>query len=240
MKSDLPKVLHAVCGRPMLAWVLDAVHGAGCERPIVVIGHDAPRVRRTFEHLDDQVRWVEQREQLGTGHAVIVCREELASAEGPVLVLAGDGPLVRAETLRRLLDLHRQAGAACTLATCIMEDPGHHGRIVRDQKGNLAAIVEHLDATPAQRAIREVNVSLYCFDASALREALPLLKNDNAKKEYYLTDALAILRAAGRKVQALPAVPPGEVLSINTLEELARVEGLLQSRLSSTAAGSRV
>ena len=109
MKSDLPKVLHAVCGRPMLAWVLDAVREAGCERPIVVIGHDAPRVRRDFGHLDDSVRWVEQREQHGTGHAVLVCREELASAEGPVLVLAGDGPLVRAETLRRQKQRAREA-----------------------------------------------------------------------------------------------------------------------------------
>jgi bifunctional UDP-N-acetylglucosamine pyrophosphorylase / glucosamine-1-phosphate N-acetyltransferase len=237
MKSDLPKVLHAVCGRPMLAWALDAVREAGCARPIVVIGHDAPRVRGEFEHMGPCVRWVEQSEQLGTGHAVMCCREELSAADGPVLVLAGDGPLVRAQTLRRLVDLHTESRAACTLATSVLDDPGHHGRIVRDGRGELAAIVEHMDATPAQRAIREVNVSLYCFDAAALREVLPLLRDENAKKEYYLTDALAILRDLGRKAQALPAVPADEVLSVNTPEELRAVEALLQARLSRGARG---
>jgi UDP-N-acetylglucosamine diphosphorylase/glucosamine-1-phosphate N-acetyltransferase len=237
MKSDLPKVLHELSGRPMLAYVLDACHAAGCQRPIVVIGHDAPRVRRTFTHLDSRVQWVEQSPQLGTGHAVMMCQDNLASAQGPVLVLAGDGPLVRAETLANLLAAHARSGAACTLATSILDDPARYGRIVRDAKGDLSAIVEFLDATPQQRQIREVNVSLYCFDAAALRDVLPRLTNDNAKKEYYLTDALALLRQGGQKVQALPAVPADEVLSINTPEELAQVEQVLQSRL---ATGARV
>ena len=237
MKSDLPKVLHEVCGRPMLTYVLDACHAAGCERPIVVIGHDAPRVRRTFAHLDHRVAWVEQTEQLGTGHAVRVCGEHLREAAGPVLVLAGDGPLVRAETLKELLASHAEQQAACTLATSILSDPARYGRILRDGRGELAGIVEYLDATPAQREIREVNVSLYCFDAAALRDVLPRLTNQNAKKEYYLTDALALLKAAGRKVIARPAVPADEVLSINTLEELRQVEAILFQRAAETAAG---
>jgi bifunctional UDP-N-acetylglucosamine pyrophosphorylase / glucosamine-1-phosphate N-acetyltransferase len=232
MKSDLPKVLHEVCGRPMLAYVLDACRAAACQRPIVVIGHDAPRVRRTFADQDGQLQWVEQVPQLGTGHAVLMCREALATAQGPVLVLAGDGPLVRAETLLRLLAAHADSPAACTLATSILPDPARYGRIVRDSKGDLAGIVEYLDATEPQRQIHEVNVSLYCFDAAALRAVLPRLKNDNAKQEYYLTDALSLLREAGGKVQALPAVPADEVLSINTLEELAQVGRILQARLS--------
>jgi UDP-N-acetylglucosamine diphosphorylase/glucosamine-1-phosphate N-acetyltransferase len=232
MKSDLPKVLHEVSGRPMLAYVLDACQAAGCQSPIVVIGHDAPRVRRTFASLDRRVQWVEQTQQLGTGHAVMMCQAALASAQGPVLVLAGDGPLVRAETLRNLLAAHARSGAACTLATSILDDPARYGRIVRDGKGELSAIVEYLDATAQQRQIREVNVSLYCFDAAALRNVLPRLTNDNAKKEYYLTDALSLLRQGGAKVQALPAVPADEVLSINTPEELAQVEQILQARLA--------
>jgi bifunctional UDP-N-acetylglucosamine pyrophosphorylase / glucosamine-1-phosphate N-acetyltransferase len=236
MKSDVPKVLHEVCGRPMLAYVLDACRSAGCRKPIVVIGHDAPRVRRTFAHLDGQVQWVEQTQQLGTGHAVMMCQDQLASAEGPVLVLAGDGPLVQTQTLSKLLSAHAAKPAACTLATSILPDPARYGRIVRDERGELSGIVEYLDAAEAQRQIREVNVSLYCFDAAALRGALPQLKNDNAKKEYYLTDVLGILRGMGQKVQALPAVPADEVLSINTLEELAQVERVLKQRL---AAGVR-
>jgi bifunctional UDP-N-acetylglucosamine pyrophosphorylase/glucosamine-1-phosphate N-acetyltransferase len=152
-----------------------------------------------------------------------------------VLVLAGDGPLVRAETLRQLLNAHAAQGAACTLATCILDEPGRYGRILRDGSGHLAGIVEYLDATDRQREIREVNVSLYCFDAAALLEVLPRLGNDNAKHEYYLTDTLGLLQASGKKLAAVAAVPPDEVLSINTPQELAEVENILNRR---GAAGS--
>ena len=227
MKSDLPKVLHEVCGRPMVAWVFDACAAAGCNPLMGVIGYQADRVREVFAHCDHDVLWVEQAEQLGTGHAVMCCGEQLAELSGSVLVLAGDGPLIRPETLRLLLETHDSSGADCTLATCIMADPARYGRILRDDSGELTGIVEYLDADQRQREIREVNVSLYCYRAESLREVIGRLKNDNAKGEYYLTDTLELLRSSGGKLAAVPAVPVEEVMSINTLEELAEVDRIL-------------
>ncbi len=231
MNSDLPKVLHPVCGRPMLAYVFDAARAAGCDRLLAVVGHQADRVEQAFAADGDDVQWVLQEPQLGTGHAVMVCEDHLAGLDGPVIVLAGDGPLIRAETLGQLLATHAETSAACTLATSILPDPGRYGRILRDDAGELAGIVEYLDADEAQRAVREVNVSIYCFDADALRGALGRLTNDNAKGEYYLTDALELLRADGRRLAAVPAVPPEDVLSINTPDELARVDAIMAERL---------
>jgi len=196
----------------------------------VVVGHKAELVQQAFADDAADVSWVVQRPQLGTGHAVMVCQQQLAELDGPVLVLAGDGPLIRPQTLRELLETHRTAGAAATLATCILPEPGGYGRIVRDQDGNLAGIVEALDATEAQKAIQEVNVSIYCFDAEALRLAIGKLTNDNAKGEYYLTDALGILAGEGRKLAVVAAVAPKDVLSINTLDELAKVSDIMAGR----------
>jgi bifunctional UDP-N-acetylglucosamine pyrophosphorylase/glucosamine-1-phosphate N-acetyltransferase len=232
MKSDAPKVLHTVCGRPMLAYVLDACTEAGCGELIIVVGHQAERVRQAFPTPPPGVHltWIEQSPQLGTGHAVMVCRRELSRLSGPVLVVAGDGPLVRSETLQRLLEEHVRSGAACTLATSILDDPGRYGRIVRDGRGELVGIVEYLDADETQRGIKEVNVSLYCFDAAALVGVLDRLTNDNAKGEYYLTDALGLLAADGQKLTAVAAVPSEDVLSINTVDQLREVEAILARR----------
>ena len=189
-------------------------------------------MRQTFATPPAGVRltWVEQNPQLGTGHAVMVCRKELARLSGPVLVVAGDGPLVRGSTLKRLLAEHVRRGAACTLATSILDDPGRYGRIVRDERGELVGIAEYLDADESQRQIKEVNVSLYCFDAVALVGVLDRLTNDNVKGEYYLTDALGLLRADGKALAAVAAVPSEEVLSINTMDQLHQVEGILAAR----------
>ncbi len=237
MESNLPKVLHEVCGRPMLAYVFDACRAAGCSRLLAVVGHRAELVRETFAGDAADVTWVVQAPQLGTGHAVMVCREHLAGLAGPVLLLAGDGPLIRPETLRRLVATHQAAGAACTLATSILPDPGRYGRIVRNAAGELEGIVEYLDADERQRAILEVNVSLYCFDAQVLHGVLNRLDNNNAKGEYYITDALGLLKADGRKLAAVPAVPPEDVLSINTHEELAEVNRIMAARQTSQGAG---
>ncbi len=231
MKSSWPKVLHEVCGRPMLAYVMDACRDAGCHRLIVVIGSGAEAIRSAFA-ADGDVTWVEQTEQLGTGHAVMVCRELLAGETGAVLIVAGDGPLVRGETLAELLAVHRSTGAACTLATCILDDPMAYGRVLRDADGEMIGIVEYLDATEAQRRVKEVNVSLYCFDAVKLHDVLGRLSNDNAKGEYYLTDAPKLLRAAGETLAAVPAVPPRDVLSINDRVQLAQVNTLMQRRVA--------
>ncbi len=230
MKSDKPKVLHEVCGRPMLAYVFDACRNAGCDRLIGVIGHGSERVQDAFADATD-IQWVEQTEQLGTGHAVMVAGELLEKISGPVLVLAGDGPLLRGETLKKLLNEHRSNSAACTLATAIMPEPGAYGRILRDEQGALAGIVEYLDATEPQRQIQEVNISLYCFDAQRLREVLGRLSNNNAKGEYYLTDALGLLRSAGHDLAAVPVVNAEEVMSINDREHLAVVNSIMQRRI---------
>ncbi len=232
MKSDLPKVLHEVCGQPMVAYVMDACRQAGCDKLIMVVGHQADRVKDVFSGQDADVAWVLQEPQLGTGHAVMVCQDELADLTGEVLVVAGDGPLLTADTLTKLLQTHRDESAACTLATSILDEPGAYGRIVRDEQGNLREIVEALEATDAQKQIQEVNVSLYCFDAAALRDVLGKLTNDNAKGEYYLTDALGILRSEGKTLAAVPAVPAEEVLSINDRHQLAEVNRIMAERAS--------
>ena len=230
MESDLPKVLHPVCEKPMLAYVLATARQAGSDRLLVVIGHMAELVQETFADDSRDISWVIQSPQLGTGHAVMVCKEPLAHLEGPVLVLAGDGPLIRPETLRELVETHQAAGAACTLATCILPEPGGYGRILRDAAGELVGIVEALDATDEQKSVKEVNVSIYCFDAAALRDVIARLTNDNSKGEYYLTDALGLLAADGRKLAAIAAVPPADVLSINTLDELRKVSDIMAAR----------
>jgi bifunctional UDP-N-acetylglucosamine pyrophosphorylase/glucosamine-1-phosphate N-acetyltransferase len=230
MKSDKPKVLHEVCGQPMLSHVLNACRQAGCEKLICVVGFGADQIRKAFADETDII-WVEQTEQLGTGHAVMVCGEHLQTLSGPVLVVAGDGPLIQGKTLAELVASHSTSGAACTLATCILDAPMEYGRILRDAQGDLRGIVEHLDATILQREIKEVNVSLYCFDAQRLREVLSRLSNSNAKGEYYLTDALELLRTAGHALAAVPAVPPRDVLSINDRVQLAQVNALFQDRV---------
>ena len=230
MNSLLPKVLHEVCGRPMLAYVLDACRQAGCRRLIVVVGHEAELVKRALPDPNDEITWVVQDPQRGTGHAVMACSRVLAEISGPVLVVAGDGPLVTARTLRELMATHQARGVHCTLATSILPDPGHYGRVLRDEGGALTGIVEYVEATEAQLAIHEVNVSLYCYDAAALREALGRLTNHNAKGEYYLTDTLALLRSAGKKLAAVAAVPPEEVKSINTIEQLSEVSAHMAAR----------
>ncbi len=225
MESDLPKVLVPACGRPLIAYVLDALQEAGIEDVVVVVGYQADLVREALAGWPG-LRFVEQKQQLGTGHAVQVCREHLASHEGAVLVLTGDSPLTQATSLRQLLDRYEQScpPPACVLGTLIKEDPTGMGRIVRDAAGNFVAIVEHKDATADQLQLHEVNMSTYVFDCQKLLPALDQLRNDNRQGELYITDCPGILQAAGEDVQALPVLRPCEALSINNLADLALVE----------------
>lgn len=222
MKSDLPKVLFPVLGRPMIHWVLDALEKAGAERPVVVVGYQADRVRE--ELRDRDVRFALQEHQLGTGHAVQSAMPQLGADENPVFVLAGDSPLVQPSSLRRLRERMGAVPQGLLLGTLTSDRPDGLGRIVRDESGRFLGIVEHKDATEAQLQIREVNMSTYLFAADDLREALGRLGNQNQQGEYYLTDCAAILRSLGRPVEAWPELDPCESLSVNTLEELARVE----------------
>ena len=230
MKSAQPKVLHHVCNVPMLTYVLEACRQVGCGRMIVVVGFGADAIRQAYAG-EKGILWADQTEQLGTGHAVQVCRPLLEGLEGELLVLAGDGPLVQPDTLSQLLTVHRRRKAACTLATSILPDPGNYGRVIRDETGDLVGIVEYLDANTDQHRIKEVNVSLYCFDVKRLLEVLGQLRNDNAKGEYYLTDTLGMLKARAYPLSAVPAVPPEDVLSINDRVQLAEVNRMMQCRI---------
>jgi len=231
MKTDTPKVLLEVCGRPMLAYVLDACRGAGVGKIYVVVGFGAEQVKKKFESADDIV-WIRQDEQKGTAHAVLCCKEHLKDFDGQTLVLCGDGPLIRAETLRTIIEKHEAENAAVTLATAILDDPTGYGRVCRDANGNIKAIVEHNDCTNEQRRIKEVNPSYYVFDNRILFEAAAKVRPDNVKKEYYLTDAISIIIAAGHKVAAVAALRPEETASANTMEQLRQISRIMQNRLS--------
>ena len=236
MNSDLAKVLHEVCGRPMLALVLDACEEAGVERIVVVVGYGKDAVRRAFADRQ-RITWVEQTDQKGTGHAALVCRQVLGGFSGPTLVIAGDMPLIRAETIRTLLEQHARTGDSVTLATSIFDDPAGYGRITRTPSGRLSGIVEDIDCTVAQRRIKEVNISYYCFDTRRMFEALDKVRPDNAKGEYYITDAVRILIEGGHGAGAVPAVDPRDAMGVNSREDLARVDVLMQSRMRNTGQG---
>jgi bifunctional UDP-N-acetylglucosamine pyrophosphorylase/glucosamine-1-phosphate N-acetyltransferase len=230
MRSELPKVLHEVCGRPMLAYVLSACRLSGADRILVVVGHEKEKVMERFA-ADRDLVFVEQEEQRGTGHAVMCCREALSAFEGSVLVIAGDMPLVRRETLADLVDVREQHGDALTIATTELEDPTGYGRIVRNSKGDLEAIVEHRDCTDQQLAIQEVNVSYYCFDSKQLLEGLAHLRPSPSKGEYYLTDLVQVFRNQGAKVSASVQVQPADALGINSRLDLAMVNRAMQDRI---------
>lgn len=223
MASDLPKVLVHVCGRPMVRYVIDAVKAAGVDRVLAVVGYRSDLVRQELA-AEAGIEFVEQTEQLGTGHAVMMCREQLARQAGPVLILAGDSPLTQPSSLRALLAEFAAQRPACLIGTAHKPNPAGLGRIVRGTDGEFLAIVEEKDATPDQRAITEVSLSTYVFRPDALLFALQQLTANNVQGEYYLTDCPGVLKASGEPVIALPALQPCETLSINNPAELAVVE----------------
>ena len=229
MGTQIAKVLHEVCGRPMLAYVLDACREVGVTRIYVVVGCGAEEVKEQFGNAEDIV-WIEQAEQKGTAHAVLCCKEHLADFEGQTLVLCGDMPLIQAETLKILLKKHEDKQSAATLATTVLDDPTGYGRIIRDAEGDFQAIVEHNDCTNGQLAVKEVNPSYYIFDNKILFEALEQVKPDNAKKEYYITDTLSIIIAAGRKVAAVTAVQAEDAMGVNSKAQLSEVNKIMQRR----------
>ena len=229
MKSALPKVLHEVCGRPMIEYVLDAARAAGVTRQVVIVGHEAEKVKQALAAHRD-VEFALQSEQKGTGHAVMMCRENLAGHDGPVLVLTGDAPLMRPESFTALLDEFTAQQAACVIGTAETEHNHGLGRIVRDAAGNFLKIVEQKDGTPAELAIREINVGCYVFDCRALFAALDEIKPNNQQKEYYLTDCAAILKGKGLPVVASKKLDIIEALGVNTRSELVKVHRALQHR----------
>ncbi|MGA2583643.1 MAG: NTP transferase domain-containing protein [Tepidisphaeraceae bacterium] len=230
MKSNRPKPLHEVCGKPMLGWILDACFAADVTRALVVVGHGKEEIIAQFGG-DKRISFIEQTEQHGTGHAARMCEPQLRGHSGDVFILAGDTPLIRAEILRTLLQAHREDHAAASMATAMLDDPTGYGRVVRGGDGQFEKIVEQIDCTPAQREIREVFPSYYCVKSEELLFALSRLTNDNKKGEYYLTDIYAILRKAGKKVLAVQAVTAEDVIAPNTRQQLAEADAAMQERI---------
>lgn len=228
MRSERPKVLFEVAGRALVSWVVDAVAAAGPDEIVVVVGHGADAVR---ERIGDTVATVTQEEQLGTGHAVMVALAALGDVTGDtLLIVPGDTPLLRPESLLRLLEAHRGAGVPATLLTSVMGDPTGYGRVVR-RDDRVVAIVEERDADDEQRGIREVAVSTYAFEGGALSRVLERVGRDNAQGEYYLTDAVALLAEDGG-VAAVPGADPDEVQGVNGHGQLARVAEVMRERIN--------
>ncbi len=239
MNSDLPKVVHKVAGQPMVRWVVQACREAGADPIVLVIGHGGEAVRSIFAGDDADIRYVTQDKQLGTGHATKCASPVLGKFEGDLLVLAGDGPLIRAATIRAMHRKPVETGAAATMATSNIPDPTGYGRIVRDATGRFSAIVEHKNATEAQRQISEVYPSYACFDSKLLFEMLDQLKPDRVTNEYYLTEVFSMLKTRGHRIEIVDAVPPEDVLSINDPQQLAEVDSILRARLNSASPSKR-
>lgn len=228
MRSDLPKVMHPVAGRPMLSWVLDAVAATSPDRTVVVVGRDAEEV---ISALPDSVDHCVQDPPLGTGHAVEVALSHLLPRpEEAVLVVPADTPLLTGETLVALVARHAGTDAAVTLLSTMLDDPAGYGRIVRGD-GGVTAIVEHADADDSARAIREVNTGVYVFTADALGTGLALLDADNAQAEHYLTDVIGLAVGQGRRIEAI-AADPDEVAGVNTHVQLARAAEVARARIA--------
>jgi bifunctional UDP-N-acetylglucosamine pyrophosphorylase / glucosamine-1-phosphate N-acetyltransferase len=230
MKSEKAKVLHEVCGRPMIRYVVEALRGAGARTIVVVVGYGADQVRAVLEGEPDVV-FATQTHQLGTGDAVRVCRPLLEAYSGPAFVLVGDEPLMRPQPLADLMARQQADRAACLLGTAMVPDPHGFGRILRDSAGRFLRIVEERDCSPEEAAIREVNPSCYVFDLPGLWDALDRLDTSNAQGEYYLTDAPALLESMGRKVVALPVLQADDILGINTRQHLAQAHVIMQGRI---------
>jgi bifunctional UDP-N-acetylglucosamine pyrophosphorylase/glucosamine-1-phosphate N-acetyltransferase len=231
MKSGLVKVLHPAAGRPMIGWAVDAAHAAGASPDVLVVGHQADAVRRVFQDAAD-IRCALQAEQLGTGHAVACAREELAGFSGTVLILCGDTPLLRAETLQGLIAFHREKGAALTVLTAMMGNPFGYGRVVRDADGRVLRIVEQKDANPQEQAICEINSGIYCMEAEFLFANIDSISSDNAQQEFYLTDLVSIAVKNGRACLGNSTDDADEIMGVNDRAQLAEASGILRGRIN--------
>ncbi|NLN29585.1 MAG: NTP transferase domain-containing protein [Firmicutes bacterium] len=228
MRSDFPKVLHPLCGVPMIEHVIDALTQAGAARIVVVVGHRAEHVQAT---VGDRVEYVYQAEQKGTGHAVMQTAGLLQGTKGPILITYGDAPLYRPETFRDFVAAHVESGAAGSILTAIVDDATGYGRIVRSAEGQFVRVVEQRDATPEEAAIREFNTGTYCIQGDKLFEGLAALTPDNAQGEYYLPDVLTWLKKRGLSVRIQVLDDADEARGINDRKQLAEAEAIMRQRI---------
>jgi len=229
MKSGLAKALHLLAGRPMIQHILSTAAEVDPEKIILVLGHQADRVRKACEEY--KTDFVLQAEQLGTGHAVRQAKEAIAAAAGPVMILCADTPLLMSGTLTTLTELHAKSRAAVTLITATVENPFGYGRVVRGKSG-VMRVVEEKDATMTQKKIREVNAGIYCFEKKFLLSSLEGLGKNNAQGEYYLPDTIELARKKRLVVSALPCDDPDEVMGVNSRYDLSRAEKIIGSRIN--------
>jgi len=239
MKSAIPKVLHPICGRPMIAYALDVAAALGVKQPVVIVGDAAEQIQ---PHLSKGAKLVIQKQPLGTGDALLCARKALAGCSGDLVILYADTPLLRRTTVQRLLEAHHRANATCTLLTATLADPTGYGRIVREAAGEIAGVVEEAEANQTQRAIREINVGPIVVKAPALFEALAAVgPSQTAKKEWYLTHAIGLIaKQPAAKVQAIRVEHANEALGINTRVELVRAMGIIRQRILESHLGSGV
>lgn len=230
MKSDLPKVLHDVAGKPMVQHVIDTLRKVEIEKIVVVIGHGADLVREKL--ADSDVEFVEQKEQLGTGHAVQMAKDSLKEFDGDVVVLAGDVPLLRTETITELVREHRRTEAVGTVLTAKLPDPTGYGRIVRDSNNMISKIVEHKDASEEEKLIAEINTGTFIFNKSSLFEALDKVDNKNKQGEYYLTDVMQIFQDQRLPTAGYCVSDYRETLGVNSREQLEEIESIYKSELT--------
>jgi len=229
MKSDLPKVLHPVCGRPMVLYVLDLVKAIKARRHVVVLGYKAADVKQV---LPAGTRIAIQKRVVGTADAVKHAMAALAGFSGTVIVLYGDAPLLKKETVQALLKRHAESGAAATILTAVMEDPSGYGRILRDDYNSIAGIREDKDADDFQKEIKEINTGIICFDRKKLGSGLKKVRPDNRKKEYYLTDVIKILRDQGDLIEGVTVKDAHEALGVNSRVELAQAQAAIRKTIN--------
>lgn len=228
MQSDKAKVLHLLLGEPLLAYSLKLAASLGSEKVVVVVGHQADAVRQAF--TDAECVFVEQRPQLGTGHAVLQARDHFIGYEGMILILCGDVPCLGVSTVRSLIDVHCRERATVTVMTTVLEDPGSYGRVITGSDGDVLKIVEARDATDQERSVREINTGIYCVDGPFLFEAVSQIRNKNSQHEYYLTDIIEIARSLGKRIRSFIAADSLEVMGINTQGDLAKAHIYLSGR----------
>ncbi|MBU5343014.1 bifunctional UDP-N-acetylglucosamine diphosphorylase/glucosamine-1-phosphate N-acetyltransferase GlmU [Caldifermentibacillus hisashii] len=229
MKSKLYKVLHPVCGKPMVWHVIDELKQIGADQIITVVGHGADEVKN---ELKDDSEFVLQEQQLGTAHAVMQARDLLQDKEGLTLVVCGDTPLLKADTIKAMIDYHINNHSKATILTAVAEDPTGYGRVIRNEQGYVEKIVEHKDASDEEKAVKEINAGTYCFDNASLFHALQKVTNNNAQNEYYLPDVIGILKDAGQTVTAFKTNEFTEIFGINDRVALAQAGKIMQQRIN--------
>lgn len=226
MKSDMAKVLHPLCGKPMLAYSVDSARNLGAEKIAVVIGHQADLVREAFK--DEDLIFVEQLEQLGTGHAVLQTRDVFHGYDGTILILCGDVPMLSPATIRALLEVHILEQSVVTIMTTILDDPSGYGRVIKERgEGAILRIVEEKDASSAEKRVKEINTGIYCVESGFLFGAVASIGNENVQKEYYLTDIVGMASQKGLKTRSFITANFFEVMGINTLDDLATASRLM-------------